>query len=61
MKKYVFNSNNDARRFVFEVIAVSNIWNFDFRFNYVKIFDNIPEEIERQVKLYGGKEESTTK
>ena len=57
MKKYVFCSSKKARKFVFEVIAKKEIWNFDFRENYVRIFDDIPNEVERKAILYGAKEE----
>lgn len=61
MKTYIFSSNEVARRFVFEVVALSEIRNFDFKLNYVKIFDEVPQFVKDKVKLYGGKEKSTTK
>lgn len=61
MKLYIFPSNKDASRFVLEVVALTEIRNFDFKSNFVKIYDSVPQYFDEKIKIYGGKEKSATK
>ena len=56
MTMYIFESHEMAKRFVLEVLVFSEIRNFEFKFNYVKIFEEVPQDLKEKVKLYEGKE-----
>lgn len=58
MKRYVFHSIEGAKKFVLEVIAVENIWDFNYRRNIIEFLDEIPNEIKVKIKEYGGKEDT---
>ena len=52
---YIFKTQDDANRFVFEVLATRDIMNFNYRYNCVEIFDEISIELSEKIEQYGGK------
>lgn len=55
--KYVFRTDEDAKRFLLDVFSKSKILDFNYKGNCVEFINEVPEYVKEKVKQYGGKKE----
>lgn len=52
---YLFSTKDEAYRFLVEVLYEKEIFDFDYRYNYIEFPNGIEEEIEQKIFEYGGR------
>lgn len=56
MKRYVFKSIDDTKKFFMEVLVKEDILNFNYSYNCIEFLQDISKELEEMIKKYGGEE-----
>ena len=52
---YIFNTREEAYRFVSEVLFVEELFDFDYRFDHIEFPNGIKEELKEKIHEYGGR------